>query len=286
MLHPSLRSIDAVTGATVAELRDEGLELSGFAFSPLPGRHADGDHPRADRRAASGDLGRVAPASSPTCRSSCPGRSSPSTGGPTARPCSCSSSSTGRHHLHRYDLATGAVTRSTPSRDPSRRRPSGPTARSGTASTTASTRRRCSRSGSTTPLLAPEGSTAPEGRPFEPWWFENPNGQRVHGFLVRPDGRRATSRDDAGARRAALDRHGPLGPGRPRPRRRRVPRRDGQLPRVGRVRTGVARRADGERGVPGGRGRPGRPRRPRRARARRSGRGSCWPAGRGAATSR
>ncbi len=42
--------------------------------------------------------------------------------------------------------------------------------------------------GSTTPLLAPEGSTAPEGRGFEPWWFENPNGQRVHGFLVRPAG--------------------------------------------------------------------------------------------------
>jgi dipeptidyl aminopeptidase/acylaminoacyl peptidase len=42
--------------------------------------------------------------------------------------------------------------------------------------------------GSSTPLLEPDGPSAPLGRPFETWWFENPHGQRVHGFLVRPDG--------------------------------------------------------------------------------------------------
>ena len=42
--------------------------------------------------------------------------------------------------------------------------------------------------GSTTPLLEARVPAAPAGRPFEDWWFENPHGQRVHGFLVRPDG--------------------------------------------------------------------------------------------------
>ena len=37
VLHPSLRSVDTVTGETLAELRDPGLELAGFGFSPVPG---------------------------------------------------------------------------------------------------------------------------------------------------------------------------------------------------------------------------------------------------------
>jgi dipeptidyl aminopeptidase/acylaminoacyl peptidase len=42
--------------------------------------------------------------------------------------------------------------------------------------------------GSPAPLLVPRGPAAPAGRPFETWWFTNPAGQRVHGFLVRPEG--------------------------------------------------------------------------------------------------
>ena len=42
--------------------------------------------------------------------------------------------------------------------------------------------------GSDVPILEADGPAAPAGRPFESWWFENPRGQRVHGFLVRPDG--------------------------------------------------------------------------------------------------
>ena len=37
VLHPSLRSIDALTGETVAELCDPGRQLSGHAFSPIEG---------------------------------------------------------------------------------------------------------------------------------------------------------------------------------------------------------------------------------------------------------
>ena len=37
VLHPSLRSIDVATGESLATLKDAGLELSGFGFSPIPG---------------------------------------------------------------------------------------------------------------------------------------------------------------------------------------------------------------------------------------------------------
>jgi dipeptidyl aminopeptidase/acylaminoacyl peptidase len=36
-------------------------------------------------------------------------------------------------------------------------------------------------------LLTPEEGLGPAGRPFESWHFENPHGQRVHGFFVTPD---------------------------------------------------------------------------------------------------
>ena len=223
MLHPSLRSIDAVTGATVAELRDEGLELSGFAFSPLPGRHADRDHPRADRRAASGDLGRShGRGDRPAARAARAGRArrlvarrlgaapAPARRRPAPPP-----------PLRPRDRRGHACSR--PSRARSRRRPSGPTARSGTASTTACTRRRCSRSGSTTPLLEARGIHArPRAGRSSRGGSRTPTASASTGSSSGPTGDGPVPGDDAGARRAALARHGPLGARRPRPRRRRA----------------------------------------------------------------
>ena len=37
VLHASVRSLDVVTGESLAELKDEGLEVEGFGFSPVPG---------------------------------------------------------------------------------------------------------------------------------------------------------------------------------------------------------------------------------------------------------
>jgi len=37
-------------------------------------------------------------------------------------------------------------------------------------------------------VLAPEGERAPRGRPFRSFHFTNPRGDRVHGFVVTPDG--------------------------------------------------------------------------------------------------
>ncbi len=34
----------------------------------------------------------------------------------------------------------------------------------------------------------PDGLPAPEGEPYRSWWFTNPHGDRVHGFVVTPPG--------------------------------------------------------------------------------------------------
>ena len=108
-------------------------------------RHADGDHPRADRRASSGDLGRShGRGDRPAARAARADRARGLVGrrlGPAPAPARRRPAPP--PPLRPRDAARSPCSR--PSRDRSRRRPSGPTARSGTASTTASTRRRCSR---------------------------------------------------------------------------------------------------------------------------------------------
>jgi dipeptidyl aminopeptidase/acylaminoacyl peptidase len=37
-------------------------------------------------------------------------------------------------------------------------------------------------------VLAAEGDPPPPSRPYEDWWFDNGQGDRVHGFFVRPEG--------------------------------------------------------------------------------------------------
>ena len=187
VLHPSLRSIDAVTGATVAELRDDGLALSGFAFSPLASdtRMAITHERTGERRPAIWDARTGELTDLPL---ELAGPVEPVDWWPDGSALLLLQLVDGRHHLHRHDLATGVVTRletEPGSITAAAVRPDGEVwyrVHNGSHPATLLA------VGSTTPLLAPEGSTAPEGRPFEPWWFENPNGQRVHGFLVRPAG--------------------------------------------------------------------------------------------------
>jgi dipeptidyl aminopeptidase/acylaminoacyl peptidase len=37
-------------------------------------------------------------------------------------------------------------------------------------------------------VFEPEGDPPPDSRPYEDWWFDNGEGDRVHGFFVRPEG--------------------------------------------------------------------------------------------------
>ena len=258
------------------------------AFSPVAGRPADGDHPRADRRAAAGDLGRAHGRGPRPRRSTSPGRVEPVglVAGRRRRCCSCSWSRAGtgctgttsrRAPRRALDTEPGSITAAAVRPDgdglvprPQRRAP-------GAAARGRVVRR---------PLLEPEGPRAPAGRPFETWWFENPQRPARPRVPRAPRGRRSAPGDDAGPRRPALAGHGPLGARRPGARRRRVPRRDGQLPRLGGLRPGVARRADRQRRVPRARGRPRRAWTTSSPAGSPTRRASCSPAGRGAGTSR
>jgi dipeptidyl aminopeptidase/acylaminoacyl peptidase len=187
IIHPWLRAVDAATGATLAELRDPGLELTGFCFSPSPGdRRIAITHERTgERRPAIWD---TATGALRDLLVEVPGRVEPIDWWPDASAVLLLQLTDGRHRLYRYDLATDEITpldHETGSITAAAVRPNGDVwyrvhrgehpARLLTV-------------GSPTPLLVADGPGAPDGRPFETWWFENPNGQRVHGFLVRPDG--------------------------------------------------------------------------------------------------
>jgi dipeptidyl aminopeptidase/acylaminoacyl peptidase len=187
VLHPGLRALDAMTGETRAELRDPGLRLAGYGFSPAAGdlRMAITHERTGEERPAVWD---VATGDVMDLDVDLTGPVEPVDWWPDASAILLLQLVEGRHRLHRYDLATGRCT--TLDTEP--------------GSITAAAVRpdgsvwyrvhhgehpaRLLEVGSHEPLLAPDGPRAPAGRAFETWWFSNPKGQRVHGFLVRPDG--------------------------------------------------------------------------------------------------
>jgi dienelactone hydrolase len=187
IFHPALRAIDAVTGETLAELRDPGLELAGYGFSPLPGDNRFAiTHERAGERqpalwdAVTGELDDLRPELA--------GIVEPVDWWPDASALLLQQLIEGRHRLYRFDLVTrtaealdtelGSITAAAV-------RPDGAVWYRVHAGEHPA---RLLAVGSPTPLLAADGPPAPAGRPFETWSFSNPDGQRVHGFLVHPDG--------------------------------------------------------------------------------------------------
>lgn len=185
--HPSLRVIDAATGTPVAELRDPGLELAAHGWSPVPGdaRLAITHERTGERRPAVWDvrLGAVH-----DLGLDLDGSIQPVAWWPDASALLLLQLRDGRHRLHRHDLATGATTALATepgSITGAGVRPDGSVWYRVHAGEHPA---RLLAVGSSVPLLAPDGPPAPPGRPFEPWWFTNPAGDRVQGFLVRPDG--------------------------------------------------------------------------------------------------
>lgn len=187
VLHPSLRSIDAVTGETLAELQDPGLGLAGYGFSPVEGdlrvaitHERTGERRPALWHARTGELVDLG--------LDLPGDVEPVDWWPDASALLLLVLEAGRHALYRYDLAEGALSRietEPGSITGAGVRPDGtPWYRVHNGEHPA----RLLAAGSDEPLLEPAGPAAPAGRRFETWWFDNPHDQRVHGFLVRPDG--------------------------------------------------------------------------------------------------
>jgi dipeptidyl aminopeptidase/acylaminoacyl peptidase len=187
VLHPSLRAVDAVTGETLAELRDQGLELAGFGFSPVAGdlRMAITHERTGERRPAIWDIvtGEVR-----DLLLELDGAVEPTDWWPDASAMLLLQLEAGRHRLHRYDLATGEVVplgTAPGSITAAAVRPDGAVWYRGHNGQHPALLLEVS---AEAPLLVAEGPPAPAGRDFEAWWFENPNGQRVHGFLVHPEG--------------------------------------------------------------------------------------------------
>jgi len=186
LIHQSLRVIDARTGTTVADLRDEGLALAAFAWSPVPGdqRLAIGHERRGEQAPAIWDIatGAVRDLRIPWDR-----LTEVTDWWPDASAVLLVELRDGRHYLHRYDLTTDELT-AIPAREGSftgaRVRPDG------------SVWYRVQR-GEHPGVVMEVGREAepviaaplppPPGREFRPWRFQNPNGQTVSGWRIEPD---------------------------------------------------------------------------------------------------
>ncbi len=187
LFHPWLRVLDCATGVTVAEVRDAGRELTAFGWSPVPGdeRLAITHERRGERRPATWDTRTGEVRELPL---ELEGTVQPAGWWPDASALLLLQMIEGRNHLYRLDLESGRTTRletQPGSITAAGVRPDGSIWYRVHAGTHPA---RLLAVGSPTPLLVADGPLAPDGRPFETWHFTNPHGQRVHGFLVRPDG--------------------------------------------------------------------------------------------------
>ena len=187
LLHQALRVIDSETGATVAELNDEGQNLAAYAWSPSPGddRLVIGHERLGERRPAIWDVrsGRVI-----DLPIDLDGLVEPADWWPDASALLLVRLLDGRHSLHRLELDGGKLT-TLPTPEGSiggaRVRPDGSVwyrLQDGESPP------RVLQVGQAEPVLAARGPQAPAGRPFQSWTFANPHGQRVHGFLIHPEG--------------------------------------------------------------------------------------------------
>ena len=187
VMHAWLRAIDTETGATIAELRDIDRELIGFGFAPGPGdRRMAITHERTGhRRPAIWD---TATGEVVDLELSFEGQAEPLAWWPDGSALLVRELLDGRHHLHRYDLASRSTERL-------RTEPGSITGAAVRPDGTVWYRAHAGEHpahllevGANEPVLIADGPAAPRGRRFEPWWFTNPKGQQVHGFLVHPDG--------------------------------------------------------------------------------------------------
>ena len=185
MIHPSLRILDAATGVTNADMRDEGLALCAFMWSPIPGdqRLAIGHERRGERRPAiwNVETGELTDLEIPWDR-----YTEVADWWPDASALLLFELRDGRHYLHRYDLATAQIT-PLPMHDGSltgaRVRPDGSVwyrLQNGEQPGIVF------EAGRDEPILQAPGQP-PRGRTYTNWEYKNPHGQRVQGWLVEPE---------------------------------------------------------------------------------------------------
>jgi len=183
LIHPALRVLDPRTGATVADQLDEGMSLAARCWSPVPGdQRLACDHERGgDTRPAIWNLetGAFEPLGLEL-----EGEVSAADWWPDGSALLLHSVHEGRSHLYRYDVATGELSL-IPSEPgytwKARVRPDGHV----WFLHEQGARQRLVLDDTGAEILT-LGERAPASRPYESWRFENPLGQRVHGFFVTP----------------------------------------------------------------------------------------------------
>lgn len=185
--HTALRVIDAGTGATIADLRYEGVGISSHGFCPVPGdaRVAIAHERSGERRPAVWNVRNGEVTDLPTGLT---GDVEVAGWWPDGSAVLLLQLVEGRHRLHRHDLASGATTQlasEAGSITAAAVRPDGGVWYRGHNGEHPA---QLMEVGNHEPLLEADGPRAPRGRAFEGWHFANPHGQAVHGFIVRPDG--------------------------------------------------------------------------------------------------
>ena len=200
-IHPALRAFDTATGDVVADLWDgEGCGVDVTAVSPVPGdpRVAIERDRSGIRRPAIWDLASGEVTDLPV---DLPGEVAAVDFWPDASALLLVHTHMGRDELYRAEVPGGAP-------DPGAIYGGGTLARvEHPPGTIAGARVRpdgtvwyrwssganppvVRQAGSDEVVLEPGGRPAPPGRPYRGWTFANPEGQRVHGFVVEPEGER------------------------------------------------------------------------------------------------
>jgi dipeptidyl aminopeptidase/acylaminoacyl peptidase len=185
LIHTALRVIDPRSGESVGEQLDEGMTLEAKCWSPVPGdqRLAFLHEREGDGRPGIWDL---ATGERQDLELGLEGLVIVQDWWPDASALLLRNTFEGRDRLFRCELGGGRL-------DPvasepgiawkARVRPDG----SVWFMHEQGHRQRLILDDSSDEVLALEGDDAPEGRPYQSWHFENPHGQRVHGFYVTPD---------------------------------------------------------------------------------------------------
>ena len=185
--HTGLRVIDAATGATVGDLRWDGIAIASHGFSPVAGdMRVAISHERSDeRRPAIWDARTGEVTDLPI---GITGDIEVAGWWPDGSALLLLQLVEGRHRLHRHDIASGTTTAldSEPgSITTAAVRPDGTVWYRGHNGEHPAQLRAVGGDG---PLLEPVGPRAPAGHVFASWHFPNKNGQTVHGFIARPAG--------------------------------------------------------------------------------------------------
>jgi acetyl esterase/lipase len=184
LIHAALRVVDPRTGNTVGDLLDEDMSLQAMCWSPIAGdRRLAFDHERPGETRPG--IWNLETGERTDIELDLEGEVFVHDWWPDASALLLVNVFEGRSRLFRYDIATGALEQ-IPSEPgfvwKARVRPDGRV----WFLLEQGHRQRLAQDDLGAELVPP-ATWAPESRPYESWHFENPHGQRVHGFYVTPD---------------------------------------------------------------------------------------------------